>query len=387
MQVAIAFALAAPTTLLAQPTTAPAAPLTNPPGQPAARATAPLELAADAPDKHVVVKGDTLWDIAGKFLTKPWRWPEIWQLNRDQIRNPHLIYPGDIVYLDRSGPQPRLRLGRAVGGAGASAVDGSAGLRSERLSPQVRVESLAKAAIPTVPASLIEPFLNRPLIVEEHQLRSSARVLAAPEARVYMSKGDVVYARGISDMSIPEWHVYRPARPILDPDTRLPLAHEALYIGTARLEKAGDVSTLRIVSAAEEIGEGDRLMPALEERPVSFAPRPPEKDLSGKIVSIHRGVRQVGRNGVVAISMGREQGIEVGNVMSIQAAGRVVADREAVEQRRNAWQLPSTKATTVQLPSVDVGHLLVFRVFDKVSYGLVMNASRAIEIGDAVVTP
>lgn len=386
MQVAIAFALAAPTTLLAQPTTAPAAPLNNPPGQPAARATAPLEIAADAPDKHVVVKGDTLWDISGKFLTKPWRWPEIWQLNRDQIRNPHLIYPGDIVYLDRSGPQPRLRLGRAVGGTGSGA-DGADGLRGERLSPQVRVESLAKAAIPTVPASLIEPFLNRPLIVEENQLRSSARVLAAPEARVYMGQGDLVYARGISDMSIAEWHVYRPARPILDPDTRLPLAHEALYIGTARLEKAGDVSSLRIVSAAEEIGEGDRLMPALEERPVSFVPRPPEKDIAGKIVSIHRGVRQVGRNGVVAISMGREHGIEVGNVMSIQATGRVVADREAVEQRRQAWQLPSGKATSVQLPSVDVGHLMVFRVFDKVSYGLVMNASRAIEIGDAVVTP
>ena len=388
MQVAIAFALAVPTPLLAQPTTAPAPAPANPPGQPAARATAPLELAEDAPDKHVVVKGDTLWDISGKFLTKPWRWPEIWQLNRDQIRNPHLIYPGDIVYLDRSGPQPRLRLGRAVGaGAGGSGTEGADGLRTERLSPQVRVEALAKAAIPTVPASLIEPFLNRPLIVEENQLRSSARVLAAPEARVYMGKGDVVYARGISDMSIPEWHVYRPARPILHPDTRLPLAHEALYIGTARLEKAGDVSTLRIVSAAEEIGEGDRLMPALEERPVSFVPRPPEKELSGRIVSIHRGVRQVGRNGVVAISMGRGQGIEVGNVMSIQATGRVVPDREAVEQRRQAWQLPSIKATNVQLPAVDIGHLLVFRVFDTISYGLVMNASRAIEIGDAVVTP
>lgn len=334
-----------------------------------------VELTSDAPDKHVVVRGDTLWDIAGKFLAQPWRWPQIWQLNREQIRNPHLIYPGDIVYLDRSGGTVRLRLGRAVD-SGRTQLAASA-LRTERLSPQVRAEPVAESAIPTVPARLIEPFLNRPLIVDERGLQSHPRILAAPDARVYLGRGDLVYARGIADEQTTDWHVYRPARPILDPDTRKPLAYEALYIGSARLERGGPIARLRIISANEEIGEGDRLTPAVNERPVNFAPRPPEADVSGKIVSIHRGVRQVGRNGVVALNIGRNDGIEVGHVLSIQTTGRVVPDREAGKRR----------VEFVQLPNLDVGTLLVFRVFDTISYGLVMTASRAVEIGDAVVRP
>ena len=187
----------------------------------------------------------------------------------------------------------------------------------------------------------------------------------------------MVYARGIADEQTSDWHVYRPARAIVDPDTRKPLAYEALYIGSARLERGGDIARLRITSANEEIGEGDRLIPAVNERPMNFAPRAPEADVSGKIVSIHRGVRQVGRNGVVALNIGRHDGIEVGHVLGIQSTGRIVPDREAGKRQ----------VELVQLPNLDVGTVLVFRVFDTISYGLVMTASRAIEIGDAVVRP
>ena len=231
--------------------------------------------------------------------------------------------------------------------------------------------------MPTVPARLIEPFLNRPLIVDARGLQDNPRILAAPEAHVYMGRGDLVYARGLPDDGTTDWHVYRPARPILDPVTRQPIAYEALFIGSARLERGGDPARLRITAANEEIGEGDRLMPAVHDRPVNYAPHPPEADVHGRVVSIYRGVRQVGRNGVVALDLGSSQGIEVGHVLAIQTAGRLVPDREAGAKR----------VQMVRLPDLDVGTLLVFRVFDKVSYGLVMDASRPIEIGDSVGRP
>lgn len=334
---------------------------------PAPRATAPLRLRDDAPDRHVVVRGDTLWDISAKFLQTPWRWPEIWQLNREQIRNPHLIYPGDVVMLDRSGAEPRLRLGRAV-------ASGST-LATERRSPAVRAEALAADAIPTLPARLLEPFLNRPLVVGEKQMKDDPRVLAGPESRVYFSRGDIIYARGQMDASVRHWHVWRPARPILDPLTRKPIAWEALHVGTVRLDKAGDPSTLRIVSSTEEIGPGDRLTPQEPDRPLAFVPRAPEQDVDGRIVSVHRGVRQVGRHGVVAIDLGETEGIEPGHVLVVRQAGRMVRDRE------------SEKKEMVALPDLDVGHLMIFRVFDRIAYGLVTDAERPLELGDRVARP
>lgn len=331
----------------------------------------PLELAPNAPDRYTVVKGDTLWDISGRFLSKPWRWPEIWELNREQIRNPHLIYPGDIVVLDRSGAGPRLRLSRLVG-SGGSGADPS-GLPVERRHPQTRVEMLERDPVPTIDSTAIEPFLNRPLIVGEKELAANPRIVATQDGRVYLGRGDLAYARGIADDTVREWHIYRQAKPLLDPDTRKPIAWEALFVGSARLEKTGDPATLRITSMTEEIGVGDRLMPSEPPKTFSYVPRPPAGEVDGRILAVYRGVTQIGRNNVVAVNAGGGAGVEPGNVLAIHQRGRLVVDRETKEQLR--------------LPDEAVGHLLVFRVFDNISYGLVMDASQSITVGDVVTNP
>ena len=276
----------------------------------AQQATPPIELAPGAPDKHIVVKGDTLWDISSTFLKSPWRWPEVWQLNKEQIADPHWIYPGDIVYLDTSGTTPRLRLGKSLGGS--IAANGRGGDGVQRLEPVVRAEQLDKDAISTVSMAAIEAFINRPLIVDEKGLVESPRIIATQEGRVYLGRGDRAYVRGIKEDGVSDWHIYRPAKPLLDPDTRKPLAYEALYLGTAQVVRKGDPTTIRIVGNAEEIGEGDRLVPAEAARTVNFAPRAPERDIVGKIVSVYRGITQVGRNSVVALNVGSQPGARGG---------------------------------------------------------------------------
>ncbi len=333
-------------------------------------ATPPLELAKDAPDRYVVVKGDTLWDISGRFLQKPWRWPEIWELNREEIRDPHWIYPGDVILLDRSGAQPRLRLARSGSGVGAGG-----NLPVEKLGPRVRVESLDREAIPTISSTDIEAFLNRPLVVDEQGLALNPRIVATQEGRVFLGRGELAYVRGIDKPDVSDWHIYRSARPLLDPDTRKPIAWEALFLGSGKLERQGDPASLRVVATNEEVGPGDRLMPAERAMPMVYAPRPPESQVSGRIVAVYRGVTQVGRNSVVAVNVGRENGVEVGTVLGIEHRGATITDRTAPGREK------------VVLPDEPVGHLLVFRVFDKISYGLVMDASHPIAVGDDVANP
>lgn len=332
-----------------------------------------VELAPNAPDRYVVVKGDTLWGISGRFLSKPWRWPEIWDLNREQIRNPHLIYPGDVVVLDLSGAEPRLRLSRLIG-AGGSAGSGAGGaLPVERLQPRTRVEMLDREPVPTISSTDIEAFLNRPLVVDEREMAGHPRIVATQDGRVFLGRGDLAYVRGIADESVREWHVYRQAKPLLDPDTRKPIAWNAVFLGTAQLERAGDPASLRVTAMNEEIGVGDRLVPAEKSKPMTYVPRPPETQVDGRIVAVYRGVSQVGRNSVVAINAGRSKGLEVGNVLAIQQRGRVVLDREASQK--------------IKLPDESVGYLLIFRVFDNIAYGLVMEASQSISVGDNVTNP
>ncbi len=340
----------------------------------AQQATGPIELAPGAPDKHVVVKGDTLWDISATFLKSPWRWPEVWQLNREQIANPHLIYPGDIVYLDTSGASPRLRLGRAIGsGGGSIAANGRMGDGSGRLEPVVRAQQLDRDAISTISMSAIEAFINRPLVVDEKGLAESPRIIATQEGRVYLGRGDKAYVRGIKDDGVIEWQVYRPAKPLLDPDTRQPIGWEALYLGNAELVRKGDPGTIVIGATSEEIGEGDRLVPTEPSRGVNFAPRAPDRPVSGRIVSVYRGVTQVGKNSVVALNVGKEHGLDVGHVLTVELSGRLAKDRQANE--------------LVKLPNEPIGQLLVFRAFDKIAYGLVVEASQPISVGDSVINP
>ena len=334
----------------------------------------PLELAPHAPERYVVVKGDTLWDISATFLQSPWRWPEGWQLNREQIAKPHLIYPGDIVSLDTTGAVPRLRLGRAIGsGGGAIAANGRLGDGSGRLEPVVRAQQLDRDAIATISMSAIEAFINRPLVVDEKGLVESPRIIATQEGRVYLGRGDKAYVRGIKDDGVTDWQVYRPAKPLLDPDTRKPIGWEALYLGNAELVRKGDPATIVVGTTSEEIGEGDRLVPTEPSRGINFAPRAPDRPVSGRIVSVYRGVTQVGKNSVVALNVGKEHGLDVGHVLTVELSGRLAKDRQANE--------------LVKLPNEPIGQLLVFRAFDKIAYGLVVEASQPISVGDSVINP
>lgn len=343
-----------------------------------------LKLAPDAPDSYLVVKGDTLWGISGRFLSEPWRWPDIWQLNRENIKDPHWIYPGDVVYLDKSGAEPRLRLGKAVNvsaananGSGSSSTNGRTGSGrgqgQDRLQPMVRSSPIDGNAIPTIDIASIDAFLNRPLIVDEKALNENPRIVATQEGRVYLSRGDKAYVRGIKDETITEYHIYRQAKALTDPVTRRPIAFEALYVGSARLEKAGDPATMRVYNTSEEVGVGDRLMPAERSLITNMMPHPPEHEIDGRIVSVYRGVTQVGKNSVIAINRGTADGLDIGNVLAVRQLGRTVRDSDTRED--------------VKLPDEMVGHMLVFRVFDKIAYGLVMDASEAISVGDAVTKP
>ena len=349
----------------AQNTSLPAAVMTSAPDNAQA-----IKIAKDAPDKHIVVRGDTLWGISAKFLESPWRWPEVWQMNREQIRNPHLIYPGDVVYLDRSGNSPRLRLGKAMTGSSNASTEPIG-----RIEPMVRSEPIDRAPIPTVSSRAIEAFLNRPLIVEQNTLDTSPRIIGTPETRLYVSRGETFYARGFdaSAEANSNWHIYRPARPILDPDTRKPIAYEAIYIGSARLEKNGDPATLRIVGTAEEIGEGDRLVKAEPARTFNYSPKPPDTAVNGRLVSVYNGVSQAGKNSVIAVSLGKSSGIDVGTVLGIKQKGREVVDRQTKEK--------------IRLPDETIGYVLVFRTFDKISYGLIMETTGYPNLGDIVTNP
>jgi hypothetical protein len=334
-------------------------------------ATGPIELSPNAPDKHVVVKGDTLWDISARFLKSPWLWPEVWQLNRDQIRNPQLIYPGDIIYLDRSGAQPRLRLGKPVAGTGAAA-----GETTVRLEPLVRSTPLGADAIPMINLAAVQVFLNRPLIVDEQGLRSHPRIVGTQDGRVHLAAGDLAYVRGLPDEEMTvnsEWYIYRPAKPLLDPVSRKPIAWETISVGSAQLIRKGDPATFRLRTANEEVGEGDRLMPAAPATVPSFVPRAPDDPVSGQIVSVYRGIDQVGKLSVVALSIGKDQGLAIGNVLAVLSADRVVVDRETKEK--------------VVLPNEKIGELVIFRVFDRIAYALVVSASEAITVGATVKNP
>lgn len=319
-----------------------------------------VALADDAPDTYTVVKGDTLWDISGRFLKEPWRWPEVWRLNRDQIRNPHLIYPGQVIMLDRSGPW--LTIGRRVGAT-----------TDVKLQPQIYSEPIGEA-VPSIPLHIIEPFLNRPLVVDQAGLDGSATIIATETSRVMMGSGDTVFAKNVRD-DIESWHIYRPAQPLVDPVTREVIAYEAAYLGTARVSERGNPTTLEIISAVEEIGVGDLMLPSESPSVFSYAPRAPERELEGRVVSIYRGVTETGRLHVVALSSGERDGLERGHVLSL------FRDRGVAEFTGDAGK------EFFKLPEKRYGLLFVFRVFDRISYALVMESDGPVTIGDVVRKP
>lgn len=324
---------------------------------------APIELAPDAPDRHIVVTGDTLWGISSKFLKDPFRWPDIWRMNADQVKNPHRIYPGQVVILDRSGDQPRLKLGQVV-----------------KLEPQVRSEAIPKE-IPAIPAQAIEPFLSQPLVIETDGFVNAPRIVATPESRVMTGNGDIIYAEGV-DPKVRQWQVYRPGKPLLDPDGPDPdkkpvLGLEAIYLGDARVASvAGDIATLEVTAVKQEIGRGDRLVPAGRPEIVNYVPRLPEQPMTGRVLSLYGGVGEGGRSSIIALSRGRQDGLEMGHVLALYRAGATVVNR-----------FDDDKPRASVLPDERYGLVFVFRVFERVSYALVLDASRSVLTGDRFAKP
>jgi nucleoid-associated protein YgaU len=371
----------------------------NYPVTPAQRATAqqvaqagvPIgELAPNAPDSYTVKRGDTLWAISGLYLKRPWRWPELWGMNLQEIRNPNLIYPGQNLYLDKSNGRARLRTGPAGRG---SAID------TVRLSPHTRYETLAGNALPTLRSDLIEPFLAEPIIVDENGLAHAPRIVATQENRVLLTRGDRAYARG--DASAPlkddpgkasEFRVFRNATPLKDPDTGTVLGYEAQYLGKARLVRGESTSTddgvdgksqaeivpatIDIVSAKEEIRVGDRLLPEPPRQFLSYTPHAPQGEVKGRIVSVYgSAVVNAAQNQVVVINRGTSDGIESGDVLAIVKDGQRLVD-------------PTDPARAhIKLPDERNGLLMVFRPFEKLSYALILEITDGVKVGDRVVNP
>lgn len=349
---------------------APLVSLAAPPdAKPSARSR--CDFIANAPDQHTVVRGDTLWGISGKFLENPWCWSQVWGMNREQIRNPHWIYPGQIVYLDRTAG--RLRLGTP---AGAQASDGAVD-RDVKLSPRMRIEALGREAVPSIPAGLIEPFLTQPLIVEERELKDSPRIVAAQEGHVNLGKGDKAYALGDLDGGT-SFQAFRPGHPLRDPVTKEILGYEAVYLGTLKLLKdgsdKGEAHSLTVVSSKEEMGVGDRLLPVKPVPLLNYMPHPPAQPVEARIVEIYGGVNQAGQNQVVSINRGDNESLDLGTVLELYRAGPVITDK-------------TDNKNPVKLPDERYGTLFIFRVFNNISYGLIMQVRDSVQVGDVARSP
>ena len=319
-------------------------------------------LRSDVPDTHTVAKGDTLWDISARFLENPWMWPEIWHVNT-QIENPHLIYPGDLIrliYLE--GGEPRLTLTRASGG------------RTFKLSPQIRALT-AEEAIETIPLEKINSFLSKSRVVGKKDLKLAPYILSGADQHLIVGAGDTAYARGSFSEKYTVYGIYRGGQKYVDPETKEFLGIQAFDIGSGTLAGVeGEIATLEIIRTTEEIRSGDRLL-RQEERPIesTFYPSPPASDISGVILAVEGGVSQVGKMDVVVINRGEREGMIPGNVMSVYKRGGKVRDR--------------VTGDTVMLPDERSGLMMVFKVFEKVSFGLVLEARQGLKIGDKVQNP
>lgn len=404
-----------------------------------------IKLQENPPQQHVVVKGDTLWGISSKFLKDPWRWPQLWQMNREQIKNPHLIYPGDVVVLDMQGGSPRLRL-----------VQGE---RIVKLSPQVRAEALEAQGVQSIPLSAIGPFLTKPLIIEEGDLDNVPYIVGTDEDRVIMGLGDRVYAANAKDRDIKDWSIFRQGKLLHDPDSKQPMGYEGEYVGEARAlsNSKNNLMELEVTRSVQEIRRDDRLVPSINNGELKYVPHAPEQVVNGQIISAYGSISDTGKYGTVLINKGRKDGMEAGHVLALYSKGRTVAGKPA-ETRKNAWRYmdkeclkpgktishdqfydpketlepcanepiadtPSKEVTysdigclkpgakisfdqffnpkevyklhcrsgsaedEITLPDARTGLIFVYRVFDRVSYALVMSANRPVYLLDVVKNP
>lgn len=381
-----------------------------------------IKVNPDHPDKYVVVKGDTLWDISARFLEQPWRWPEIWKVN-PQIENPHLIYPGDVVSLYYVDGQPVLGVNREE----VASAEG----RNVKLSPQIRSTEHAEA-IHSIPIDAIQPFLKRPLVLDDNEMEYWPYVVSSYDQHLIATTGNTIYVRGITDEDAERsYSIYRKGKPYLDPSSddnkRSVLGYEAIYVGDAVLEESGDPASLLVTGVDREILVGDRLVPQSDEDiSAEFIPRPVGTDIDGKILSVVDGVSQIGQFQIIVLNLGNEQGVEPGNVIGIYQSGKTVKDKigpnlvknekdkmaemdayensnpsdvqrtlkkitgvpgAIAEKFDNAFPHfanKQVKTEDVKLPEEYVGVAMIFRTFNKVSYALVMETQGAVHVMDTV---
>jgi LysM domain len=318
------------------------------------------------PETYVVQQGDTLWDIASMFLRDPWYWPEIWQIN-PQVQNPHLIYPGDVLslaYLDDGTPAIQLTRGPVEGG------------RVERLSPRVRVQSIEEA-IPTIPYETLRAFLSRPAVLDKDDLETLPYIFANPDG-LLSSAGRDVYVRGTDADVGATFNLVHAGDPLVDPDDGKLLGYQGLYVGQGRLRRAGDPATLYLTESAREARIGDYLIEEDTVMPANFFPRAPDQAVEGRIISVLDGVSMIGSYQVIVINRGSRDGIEPGHVLSVWQTGETVTDPK--RDRR-------LFAEKVRLPDEIAGTTMVFRTFERMSYALVMDASREMHVLDTVTNP
>lgn len=332
---------------------------------PWAQAAGP-DVRSDHPDRYAVVKGDTLWDISSRFLDNPWYWPEIWQAN-PQVDNPHLIYPGDVLQLVYVDGKPRLTKVSAAGGSSRKNADGVV-----KLSPKVRSTPI-DTPIPAIPMDAISSFLTDTRIVDQERLKGAPYVLEGADGRIISGAGDKVYARG--SINAANVGIFRRSTAYTDPETGEFLGLEARSIASGKItDTNGDVLTVALKRSQEEVRIGDRLM-VTEDRDIQtqFEPSAPDGDVDGVMIAVPDGVTQIGQYDVVVINRGSREGIKAGNVMGVFKAGNAVRDPYTDE--------------IVELPSERAGLLMVFQVYEKLSYGLVLKATRALGVGDKIGNP
>jgi hypothetical protein len=333
------------------------------------------ELSPNAPDTYTIKRGDTLWGISGLFLKHPWRWPELWGMNMQQIRNPHLIFPGQMLYLDKSNGRARLRVGQPLGGGG----DG-------KLVPRVREGSLDDA-ISTVPVHLLEPFFNEAVIFDSSdELLNAPRVVATQEGRVMLSRGETAYVRGELG-GRRDWRLFREPKPLRDPTTREVLGYEAQYVGTLGLVREGAEgtgadgkplvipSTFTVASLRQEAAVGDRLAPVPPREFTNMVPHAPKDGTAGQIVSIYGDALNAGQSQIVSLNRGARDGMERGHVLALWRDGVVTQDKTTDDK------------TAMKLPDERHGLLFVFRVFDRMSYALILNVQEPVKAGDRFTQP
>ncbi len=317
-----------------------------------------ITLRNDPPSRHIVTSGDTLWGISSRFLENPWQWPQIWGLNQEQVRNPHKIYPGDIILLERTLNGMQLRLSEEKA--------------TIKLSPKTRTESTYVSAIPSIPAADIEPFLSQPIVIDKNGLANAPYIIGSSDNRVILSVGDTIYTSNLPEDQGSAWQIFRPGKALRDPSANNQiLGYEATYLGDIDVKLFDDISTATVTRSVLEIQKGDRLISAPDIRFNNYAPHAPEYFIDGRIISVYGGVTEIGRGAIITLNKGARDGLEMGHVL-------------AVYRRSQAMSLDRR---IVQLPDERTGLVFVFRVFDKVSYALVMQSAQPIKIFDAVRTP